>query len=96
MRRRDREEHSSGRESHREAAYTVDPVCLCDCGVPLCVCQGELGRLTKTVGQQRRLVKALQVLHGKAKEEEPTGDADADADADNAGDEAVVSKGSSD
>jgi len=50
------------------------------------------------VGQQRRLVKALQVLHGKAQEEEATGDADADADADadRAGDEAVVSKGSSD
>ena len=26
---------------------------------------GEMGRLTKTVGQQRRLVKALKVLHGK-------------------------------
>eukprot|EP01043_Picozoa_sp_COSAG02_P047662 COSAG02_NODE_4591_length_5182_cov_5.857761_3_plen_939_part_00 len=26
---------------------------------------GELGRLTKTVGQQRRLMKALKALHGK-------------------------------
>ena len=42
-------------------------------------------------------MKALKVLHGKAKEEEEaTGDADADADADNAGDEAGVGKGSSD